>query len=109
MHASICSRVALESEGISLDPAKLDGFTWCYRDEDFGGSVARQSRMKGRWRHIVVLDFSRGIPSLKFLTRDSLVSVYWWDMGVWDEWRLRHGPMKAAHAAKDANLMSLPA
>jgi len=30
------------------EPAKF----WCYRDEDFGGSVARQSRMKGRWRHL---------------------------------------------------------
>ena len=29
-------------------PAKC----WNYRDEDFGGSVARQSRMKGRWRDI---------------------------------------------------------
>jgi hypothetical protein len=25
---------------------------WCYRDEDFGGSVARQSKMKGSWRRI---------------------------------------------------------
>jgi len=30
------------------EPAKF----WCYRDEDFGGSVARQSRMKGRWRKL---------------------------------------------------------
>ena len=30
------------------EPSKF----WCYRDEDFGGSVARQSRMKGRWRHL---------------------------------------------------------
>ena len=25
---------------------------WCYRDEDFGGSVARQAKMKGCWRMI---------------------------------------------------------
>ncbi len=25
---------------------------WNYRDEDFGGSVAKQSRMKGSWKHI---------------------------------------------------------
>jgi hypothetical protein len=25
---------------------------WCYRDEDFGGSVSRQSRMKGSWKKI---------------------------------------------------------
>ena len=30
------------------EPSKF----WCYRDEDFGGSVARQCRMKGRWRHL---------------------------------------------------------
>ena len=30
------------------EPSKF----WCYRDEDFGGSVARQSRMRGRWRHL---------------------------------------------------------
>jgi hypothetical protein len=32
------------SEG--TEPEKF----WNYRDEDFGGSVARQSRMKGRWK-----------------------------------------------------------
>ena len=30
------------------EPSKF----WCYRDEDFGGSVARQSRMKGSWRKV---------------------------------------------------------
>ena len=25
---------------------------WCYRDEDFGGPIARQSKMKGRWKHL---------------------------------------------------------
>jgi hypothetical protein len=25
---------------------------WCYRDEDFGGSVARQSKMKGSWKKL---------------------------------------------------------
>lgn len=25
---------------------------WCYRDEDFGGSMARQSKMKGSWRKL---------------------------------------------------------
>ena len=30
------------------DPEKF----WLYRDEDFGGSVAKQSRMKGRWKKV---------------------------------------------------------
>jgi hypothetical protein len=30
------------------EPSKF----WCYRDEDFGGSVSRQSRMKGRWKKL---------------------------------------------------------
>ena len=30
------------------EPSKF----WCYRDEDFGGSVARQSRARGRWRKL---------------------------------------------------------
>ena len=25
---------------------------WNYRDEDFGGSVAKQSKMKGSWRKL---------------------------------------------------------
>ena len=25
---------------------------WCYRDEDFGGPIARQSRVKGRWKRM---------------------------------------------------------
>lgn len=25
---------------------------WCYRDEDFGGPIARQSKMRGRWRDL---------------------------------------------------------
>ena len=25
---------------------------WCYRDEDFGGPIARQSRMRGRWKNL---------------------------------------------------------
>ena len=26
--------------------------SWCYRDEDFGGPVARQSKMRGRWKDL---------------------------------------------------------
>ena len=26
---------------------------WCYRDEDFGGSVSKQSKMKGMWKKLV--------------------------------------------------------
>ena len=25
---------------------------WCYRDEDWGGPIARQSRERGRWKHL---------------------------------------------------------
>jgi hypothetical protein len=25
---------------------------WCYRDEDFGGPIARQSKMRGRWKNL---------------------------------------------------------
>lgn len=25
---------------------------WCYRDEDFGGSVAKQSKMRGMWKNL---------------------------------------------------------
>ena len=25
---------------------------WCYRDEDFGGPVARQCKMRGRWKNL---------------------------------------------------------
>ena len=25
---------------------------WCYRDEDFGGPIARQNKMRGRWRDL---------------------------------------------------------
>jgi hypothetical protein len=28
-----------------------NGF-WCYRDEDFGGPIARQSKMKGSWKNL---------------------------------------------------------
>ncbi len=35
------------SEG--TEPQKF----WCYRDEDFGGPVARQSKMKGMWRKLL--------------------------------------------------------
>ena len=38
----------LELCSAATEPQKF----WNYRDEDFGGSVARQSRMKGRWRDI---------------------------------------------------------
>jgi len=27
-------------------------FFWCYRDEDFGGSVSRGSKMKGMWKNL---------------------------------------------------------
>ena len=30
------------------EPAKF----WCYRDEDFGGSVAKQSKMRGMWKKL---------------------------------------------------------
>ncbi len=33
-------------------PGVVPNKFWCYRDEDFGGPVARQSKMKGRWRHL---------------------------------------------------------
>ena len=36
----------LELCSAATEPQKF----WNYRDEDFGGSVARQSRMKGRWK-----------------------------------------------------------
>ena len=26
--------------------------SWCYRDEDFGGPVARQCKMRGRWKNL---------------------------------------------------------
>jgi len=36
----------LASEG--TEPQKF----WCYRDEDFGGSVAKQSKMRGMWKNL---------------------------------------------------------
>ena len=36
------------SEG--TEPQKF----WWYRDEDFGGSVARQSKMKAMWRKLLM-------------------------------------------------------
>ena len=38
----------LELCAAGTEPQKF----WNYRDEDFGGSVARQSRMKGRWKNM---------------------------------------------------------
>ena len=38
----------LELCSAETEPQKF----WNYRDEDFGGSVARQSRMKGRWKNM---------------------------------------------------------
>ena len=38
----------LELCAADKEPAK----SWCYRDEDFGGSVARWSKMRGRWKKI---------------------------------------------------------
>ena len=38
----------LELCSAGTEPQKL----WNYRDEDFGGSVARQSRMKGSWKRV---------------------------------------------------------
>jgi hypothetical protein len=35
------------SEG--TEPQKF----WCYRDEDFGGIIAKQSRMKGMWLNLL--------------------------------------------------------
>ena len=36
----------LELCSAGTEPQKF----WNYRDEDFGGSIARQSRMKGSWK-----------------------------------------------------------
>ena len=33
-------------------PGVVPNKFWCYRDEDFGGSVAKQSKMKGRWKNL---------------------------------------------------------
>ncbi len=33
-------------------PGVLPNAFWCYRDEDFGGPIARQSRMRGRWKNL---------------------------------------------------------
>ena len=38
----------LELCSMGTEPAKF----WNYRDEDFGGSVAKQSRMKGMWKKL---------------------------------------------------------
>ena len=38
----------LELCSAATEPQKF----WNYRDEDFGGSVSRQSRMKGSWKKI---------------------------------------------------------
>ena len=32
----------------STEPAKF----WTYRDEDFGGSIAKQSKMRGMWKRL---------------------------------------------------------
>ena len=33
-------------------PGVVPNASWCYRDEDFGGPVARQSKMRGRWKNL---------------------------------------------------------
>ena len=33
-------------------PGVLPNAFWCYRDEDFGGPIARQSRFVGRWKNL---------------------------------------------------------
>ena len=33
-------------------PGVVPNSCWCYRDEDFGGPVARQCRMRGRWKNL---------------------------------------------------------
>ena len=38
----------LELCSTGTEPQKF----WNYRDEDFGGSIARQSKMKGRWKNL---------------------------------------------------------
>ena len=50
----------LELCAADTEPQKF----WNYRDEDFGGSVSRQARMKGRWKNLTcysrhALDFFR--------------------------------------------------
>ena len=33
-------------------PGVVPNSCWCYRDEDFGGPIARQSKMRGRWKNL---------------------------------------------------------
>ena len=33
-------------------PGVVPNSCWCYRDEDFGGPIARQSEMRGRWKNL---------------------------------------------------------
>jgi len=33
-------------------PGVLPNAFWCYRDEDFGGPIARQCKMRGRWKDL---------------------------------------------------------
>ena len=33
-------------------PGVTPNTCWCYRDEDFGGPIARQSKMRGSWKHL---------------------------------------------------------
>ena len=33
-------------------PGVVPNAFWCYRDEDFGGPIARQSRMRGMWKNL---------------------------------------------------------
>ena len=34
------------------EPGVVPNAFWCYRDEDFGGPIAHQSKMRGRWRDL---------------------------------------------------------
>ena len=54
----------LELCSAGTEPQKF----WNYRDEDFGGSVARQSRMKGRW-HKMSAFCKHGLDMFKMKNR----------------------------------------
>ena len=49
-------------------PGVVPNASWCYRDEDFGGPVARQSKMRGRWRDLTA--YSQHAFDLFFIKND---------------------------------------